>query len=141
MTVKSMKLSAKAEYACLAMIELAKRAPGDPPARIHEIADHHKIPERYLVQILLQLKGAGLVTSVRGSSGGYLLAKPAESIALLDVLNAIDGPETELREREGPTAKALANVWASLRAAERELLCGTTIAKLAVDDAPQEWTI
>ncbi|MFM1802041.1 MAG: hypothetical protein RJA81_1393 [Planctomycetota bacterium] len=136
-----MKLSAKAEYACLAMIELAKRSPGDPPARIHEIAENHKIPERYLVQILLQLKGAGLVTSVRGSSGGYYLAKPSDSIVLMDVLTAIDGPATELREREGPTAKALANVWASLIAAEQEILCGTTIAKLAADDAPQEWTI
>ncbi|MFM7129427.1 MAG: RrF2 family transcriptional regulator [bacterium] len=136
-----MKLSAKAEYACLAMIELAKRGTSDPPARIHEIAGHHHIPERYLVQILLQLKGAGLVSSVRGSAGGYLLAKPAESIALLDVLNAIDGPESEARERPAPTARALANVGARLRAAERQLLCQTTLAKLVVEDAPEEWVI
>jgi Rrf2 family protein len=136
-----MKLSAKAEYACLAMIELAKRAANDPPARIHEIAEFHKIPERYLVQILLQLKGAGLVSSVRGSAGGYLLAKPAETIALLDVLNAIDGPDSDSRERPAPTARALANVWARLRAAERQLLCQTTLAKLVIDDAPQEWVI
>ena len=123
------------------MIELAKRAANDPPARIHEIAEHHKIPERYLVQILLQLKGAGLVSSVRGASGGYVLAKPAESIALLDVLNAIDGPDSDTRERPAPTARALANIWARLRAAERQLLCQTTLAKLVIDDAPQEWVI
>jgi Rrf2 family protein len=136
-----MKLSAKAEYACLAMIELAKRSAGDPPARVHEIAEHHKIPERYLVQILLHLKGAGLVSSVRGSMGGYLLAKPAESIALSDILTAIDGPETDLREREGPSARALASVWANIRAAEKEVLSGTTIDMLAYEDAPREWTI
>jgi DNA-binding IscR family transcriptional regulator len=70
-----------------------------------------------------------------------LLAKPAETIALLDVLNAIDGPDSDSRERPAPTARALANVWARLRAAERQLLCQTTLAKLVIDDAPQEWVI
>lgn len=136
-----MKLSAKAEYACLAMIELAKRSPGDPPARIHEIAEFHKIPERYLVQILLQLKGAGLVSSVRGAMGGYLLAKPADTIALSDILNAIDGPEASMKDRLGPSARALAGVWRRLREAEQAVLTGTSIAKLAIEDIPQEWTI
>lgn len=136
-----MKLSAKAEYACLAMIELAKRASGDPPARVHEIAEEHKIPERYLVQILLQLKGAGLVSSVRGSMGGYLLAKPADTIALADILTAIDGPETDPREREGPSARALASVWANIRAAEKAVLTGTTIDMLVCAETPQEWVI
>ncbi|MCY2934282.1 MAG: Rrf2 family transcriptional regulator [Planctomycetota bacterium] len=136
-----MKLSAKAEYACLAMIELAKRAPKESPARIHEIAEFHKIPERYLVQILLQLKGAGLVSSVRGSMGGYLLAKPAEGIALADILTAIDGPEAILRDREGPSARALATVWARLREAEQAVLTGTSIANLAFEDATRDWTI
>jgi Rrf2 family protein len=136
-----MKLSAKAEYACLAMIELAKRPAGDPPARIPEIAYYHKIPERYRVQILLQLKGAGLVSSVRGSMGGYLLAKPADAIALSDILTAIDGPEAVFREREGPSARALASVWNRLREAEKTVLTGTSIAHLAADDAPAEWTI
>jgi len=136
-----MKLSAKSEYACLAMIELAKRSSGDPPARVHEIAEEHKIPERYLVQILLQLKGAGLVSSVRGSMGGYLLAKPAETIALADILTAIDGPESDPRERDGPSARALASVWANIRAAERAVLMSTTIDKLVCAETPQEWVI
>jgi Rrf2 family protein len=136
-----MKLSAKAEYACLAMIELAKRASDAAPARVHEIAEEHKIPERYLVQILLQLKGAGLVSSVRGSMGGYLLAKPAETIALSDILTAIDGPESDLRERDGPSARALASVWANIRAAEKAVLSGTTIDKLVHAETPQEWVI
>ena len=64
----------------------------------------HAIPERYLVQILLQLKGAGLVVSTRGASGGYRLARPAAEISLSDVLAAIDGPDTPRRglpERNG----------------------------------------
>ncbi|MGE3822569.1 MAG: Rrf2 family transcriptional regulator, partial [Isosphaeraceae bacterium] len=57
-----MRISAKSEYACLAMLALARLGQDDPPARIREISASHGIPERYLVQILLQLKGAGLVT-------------------------------------------------------------------------------
>ena len=71
-----MKISAKAEYACLAILALARPRPDDPPLRIREISEAHGIPERYLVQILLQLKGAGLVHSTRGASGGYRLARP-----------------------------------------------------------------
>ncbi len=64
-----MKISAKAEYACLAILAPARRNPVDPPVRIREISENHGIPERYLVQILLQLKGAGLVASTRGVGG------------------------------------------------------------------------
>src|SRR3954468_18261686 len=92
-----MKISAKAEYACLAVLALARKSPDDPPVRIREISAAHGIPERYLVQILLQLKGAGLVVSTRGASGGYRLARPATSITLGEVLTAIDGPEAPVR--------------------------------------------
>src|SRR5262249_35833482 len=77
-----MKIAAKAEYACLAILALARCQPDDPPLRIREIAEEHGIPERYLVQILLQLKGAGLVVSVRGALGGYRLARPPDRISL-----------------------------------------------------------
>ncbi len=94
-----MKISAKTEYACLAVLALARLGPDDPPIRIREISEGHGIPERYLVQILLQLKGAGLVTSTRGASGGYRLARPASSISLGEVLTAIDGPEAPRASR------------------------------------------
>ena len=96
-----MRLSAKAEYACLAMIALAGQPPGLPPMRIREIAEAYEIPERYLVQILLQLKGAGLVYSIRGASGGYRLARPADQISLGEVLRAIEGPGDSLIPNEG----------------------------------------
>lgn len=135
------KLSAKAEYACLAMLALAHHGPDDPPVRIRAIAEVHGIPERYLVQILLQLKGAGLVTSTRGASGGYHLARAPESISLGEVLEAIDGPEITVREPQGSAAQALAAVWEHVRAAERTVLHRTSIAELADRIAPREWII
>jgi Rrf2 family protein len=137
----SMKISAKAEYACLAMIALARRRPDRPSIRIREIAESHGIPERYLVQILLQLKGAGLVYSSRGSAGGYRLARPADQISLGEVISAIDGPGEPFREAQEPAAQALASIWEHLRAAERAVLSQTTIAQLAGNTSPQDWVI
>lgn len=136
-----MKISAKAEYACLAILALARNRPEDPPIRIREIAEAHGIPERYLVQILLQLKGAGLVASTRGAAGGYRLARSATQISLGEVLTAIDGPDEAHREPLGPAAAALAVVWDRVRVAEREVLDHTTIADLAERTSPQEWFI
>src|SRR3954469_11146642 len=85
-----MRVSAKAEYACVAMLELAINYREPQPLRIKAIADAQGIPQRFLVQILLQLKTAGLVVSVRGASGGYQLARPPENISLAQVVHAID---------------------------------------------------
>jgi len=135
-----MKISAKAEYACLAVLALATH--GDPaPLRIREIARAHAIPERYLVQILLQLKGAGLVHSTRGAAGGFRLARPAGAISLAEVLAAIDGPGEPPREAQGPAGRALASVWALISAAERAVLDRTSIAQLAERTSPPEWII
>ena len=136
-----MKISAKAEYACLAIIALARLSPDQTPVRIREIAEAHGIPERYLVQILLQLKGAGLVFSARGASGGYRLARPPDQISLGEVLSAIDGPGEPFREANGPAAQALASVWEHIRAAEREVLSRTSIAQLVGNSNPHEWVI
>src|ERR1700731_4208907 len=85
-----MRISAKAEYACIAMLQLAGHYREVVPLRIKAIADAHGIPQRFLVQILLQLKTAGLVSSVRGASGGYQLSRPPENISLAQIVNAID---------------------------------------------------
>jgi Rrf2 family protein len=136
-----MKVSAKAEYACLAMLALAGHRPDDPPVRIREIAEAHAIPERYLVQILLQLKGSGLVQSTRGASGGYRLARPPDQISVGEVLLAIDGPNEPARESKEPAARALAAVWKSVHDAENAVLFGTTIARLIEESSPREWVI
>ncbi len=136
-----MKISAKAEYACLAMLALARPRNEDSPVRIRDIAEAHGIPERYLVQILLQLKGAGLVHSTRGAAGGYRLAKPADTISLGEVLWAIDGPGEPPREATEPAARALASVWRHIRDAERKVLEQTSIAQLSESNSPPEWVI
>ena len=136
-----MKISAKAEYACLAMLALARHRTDDAPVRIREIAEAHDIPERYLVQILLQLKGAGLVQSTRGAAGGYRLARPADAISLGEVLWAVDGPGEPPRQASEPAARALASVWAHIRAAEKLVLERTSIALLAESASPPEWVI
>ena len=136
-----MKISAKAEYACLAILALAQPRPDGGPIRIREIADANAIPERYLVQILLQLKGAGLVHSTRGASGGYRLARDPESISLREVLTAIDGPTDGPRESAGPAGRVLAAVWQLVSEAEHAVLDKTSIAELSQRTAPREWTI
>jgi Rrf2 family protein len=139
-----MKISAKAEYACLALLALAQHGPAATPLRIREISESHGIPERYLVQILLQLKGAGLVASTRGAAGGYRLARPPTEIALSDVLLAIDGPDPPHRETgrtSQPAARILTLVWDRVREAERNVLDRTTIAELVAQSCPHEWTI
>lgn len=138
-----MKVSAKAEYACLAVLALARSRPEDPPLRIRDIAEEEGIPERYLVQILLQLKGAGLVVSTRGAAGGYRLARPPEQITVAEVLEAIDGPSKPAppRASQGPAAQALMDVWRELHAAERRVLERTTLAGLLARSSPREWVI
>lgn len=86
-----MRLSRKGEYACLALLQLSE-AYNQRLLTITEISDSKKIPKKYLEQILLQLKGAGYVKSIRGANGGYKLAKAPDQITLAEVVRLIDGP-------------------------------------------------
>src|SRR5437879_1864958 len=86
----SMRLSAKAQYACVAMVELACHHGDRSVVQVKNIADGHGISQRFLVQILLQLKSSGLIESTRGASGGYHLARPPADITLAEVIHAID---------------------------------------------------
>lgn len=129
-----MRISAKAEYACVAMLELAANY-GDPqPMRVKSIADAHAIPQRFLVQILLQLKGAGLVISLRGASGGYQLARPPHQIRLADVINVIDRTATArpspLDMHQSRATEALRAVWREIQAEEQRMLERITLASL-----------
>src|ERR687893_54586 len=86
-----MRVSAKTDYALRAAVELAAAA-GDGPVKGERLAPSQSIPLRFLENILLQLRHAGLVESRRGADGGYRLARPAAEITLADVIRAIDGP-------------------------------------------------
>jgi len=130
-----MRVSAKTEYACIAMIELAAQFGSGEPVRIRRIAERHQVPPRFLVQILLQLKGAGLVASTRGAAGGYHLAKPPEQVSLADVIEVIDGTPKENGQKpiaspDSPAVKVLLETWKHAAQVQRNLLNSITIAEL-----------
>ncbi|HTU24767.1 MAG TPA: Rrf2 family transcriptional regulator [Pirellulales bacterium] len=129
-----MKVSAKTEYACLAMLELAARYGSGEPVRIRTIADEHGIPSRFLVQILLQLKGAGFVSSTRGASGGYQLVKPPQTVSLGEVMAVIEGQENEppgnAANTRSPTTRVLAEAWRQIAQKERDMLSAISFGDL-----------
>ena len=129
-----MKVAAKTEYACLAILELAARYGSGEPVRIRDIAEPHGIPARFLVQILLQLKSAGLVNSTRGAAGGYQLVKSPEEITLGEVMAVIEGAETEPTSNLSdttPTAHVLLDAWRKIADVHRQMLASITFAELA----------
>jgi Rrf2 family protein len=134
------RLSAKADYALRASVELA--ALGDGHVKAEAIAQAQSIPLRFLEQILLDLKHAGLVASQRGSEGGYWLARPPAEIALADIIRAVEGPLANVRgvrpeelEYEG-AAEALREVFVALRANIRAVLEEVTLADVAAGELP-----
>ncbi len=136
-----MRVTAKAEYACLALISLAQRQSEERPVHVKEIAHAQGISLSTLTQVLVKLKGAGLVRSTRGSLGGYWLARPPSEIALAEVLRAIDGQNGEPRNLSGTSARALAAVWARIRDSECKVLNETSIAQLAEQSSSFDWVI
>lgn len=129
-----MNISAKAEYACIAVLELAIQNESGQPVQVRRIAEAHGIPSRFLVQILLQLKGAGLVASTRGVSGGYRLAKDPEQITLRQVMNVIDGSSERLASSasaETLVSRVLLDTWQEASDGLSEMLDGVTFAELA----------
>lgn len=92
-----MRISMKADYACIAALELALRYDDPRPLPLSKIVDRRGIPEGFLAQILADLQKAGLVESTRGSSGGYRLARPPSRVSVGDVLRAVEGPMAILK--------------------------------------------
>ena len=134
-----MHITAKINYACIAVMELAARHGSDRPVSIREISEKHRIPSQFLVQILLQLKRAGLIISTRGPSGGYSLAGLPESVSLAQVIAATDGvSQSSSLENDSETARVLSQTWQRINAIEQELLAETSFADLLEDVQGQE---
>src|SRR5215468_4630121 len=92
-----MKISAKDEYACSAVLELALNYDSDVPVvRVQDIADRHRIPMKFLFQIMQTLKHVDIVRSKRGTEGGYVLARPPDQISIGDVIRSVSGPFVQL---------------------------------------------
>ena len=87
-----MKVSTRGDYASRALLSLALHGDNPAPTSVRDIAERTGLPQPYLEQILLALKGAGLVRSKRGVGGGYVLARPPETITLGEIVSAVDGP-------------------------------------------------
>ncbi|MFF5441117.1 RrF2 family transcriptional regulator [Streptomyces achromogenes] len=137
-----MRISARADYAVRAVLELAVRQ-GNGPVKAEEIAAVQDIPHKFLEGILGDLRRAGIVDSRRGGGGGYRLARVAPSITVADVIRAVDGPIVSVRG-ERPTglaytgtARPLLPLWIALRANVRRVLEGVTLADLAADALPE----
>ncbi len=86
-----MKISRKVEYASRVLAQLARSHGGNRMPHIEELAVIEKVPANYLVQILNELRNAGLITSKRGKQGGYMLARQPSAISIADIIRAIDG--------------------------------------------------
>jgi Rrf2 family protein len=130
-----MRISAKTEYACIAMIELAAQYGTGEPVRIRRIAERHDVPPRFLVQILLQLKGAGLVASIRGAAGGYQLVKPPQEISLGQIMEVIEGTSEDNGQAssaspDSPAVKVLMKTWKDIATVERQMLQNISLAEL-----------
>ena len=138
-----MRVSAKVDYAVRAGAELAAAA-GQGPQKGERIAQAQEIPLKFLENILLDLKHAGLVQSQRGVEGGYWLARAPEEITLADVIRAVEGPIANVRgmrsdevEYRGAAAP-LRDVWVAVRANLRAVLETVTLADLAAGRLPDE---
>jgi len=136
-----MRLSAKADYALRAAAELASAA-DEGPVKGERIASAQEIPPKFLENILIALRHAGLVRSQRGAEGGYWLARPAQEITLADVIRAVEGPLASVRGERPETlayrgaAKPLELVWIAVRANLRAVLEAVTLADLAAGELP-----
>ncbi|MFB0617173.1 Rrf2 family transcriptional regulator [Streptomyces sp. AGS-58] len=137
-----MRISARADYAVRAVLELAVRQ-GDGPVKAERIAAVQEIPHKFLEGILGDLRRAGIVDSRRGGGGGYRLAGDPAAITVADVIRAVDGPIVSVRG-ERPTglaytgtAQPLLPLWIALRASVRRVLEGVTLADLAADTLPE----
>ena len=135
-----MRLSAKADYALRASLELASG--GEGHVKAEAIARAQGIPLRFLEQILLDLKHAGLVASQRGAEGGYWLAKPPGEISLADVIRAVEGPLANIHEAApeelhyAGAAERLRDVWVAVRANLRAVLESVTLADVTSKQLP-----
>ena len=135
-----MRVSAKADYAVRAALQLA--AAGDGPVKGETIAEAQDIPLRFLENILAELRHAGLVQSQRGAEGGYWLARKPSEVKIADIIRAVDGPLASVRSERPEeldyqgVAEPLRDVWIALRANIRGVLELVTLADVVERHLP-----
>jgi Rrf2 family protein len=139
--IVEMRVTAKADYAVRAAIELAGACEA-APRKADSVATAQSIPLSFLENILNQLKSAGIVRSQRGPEGGWWLLRAPETLTLADVIRAVEGPLASVRGERPEhlsydgSAAPLQEVWIALRANIREVLEHVTVAQLAAGELP-----
>jgi len=133
------KLSHKLEYACRVLAQLGRTYGHDKLAHIETLATAEVIPANYLVQILNELRGAGLIVSKRGKQGGYALARAPQKISLTQIVEAVDG---ELLERSfedsGHSGARVASIWSDVGECFEAKVNTYTLNDFIVKDADVE---
>jgi len=132
-----MNISSRCEYGFRAVLELASHDPTHEPLTGETIAERRRIPHKFLVHILLQLKRAGIVRSVRGAKGGYLLVRSPEDISLLHIIEAIDGPILGSLPVRSSESADLTTAWRTVRNDISEILSRVSIRDI-MDGGPQQ---
>lgn len=138
-----MHVTAKADYAVRAVIELADTGQ-DSPRKVDEVAQAQSIPVSFLENILTQLRSSGIVRSQRGPEGGYWLARPAQEVNLAQIIRAVEGPLVGVRGQRpeeveyAGSAESLQQVWIALRSNLRKVLENVTVADVAGGRLPKE---
>lgn len=141
-----MELSCKSEYALLALLELAACHSKGEPLQIREIAARQNIPDRYLEQLLANLRRYGLVRSQRGAKGGYLLAREPWKISLSEIFDCIEGPNPPVVETgcttETVEKATILEAWQEAQQAAKSVLQNYTLQNLCERrDAKQQLDI
>ncbi len=124
-----MNISVKGEYALQAIFDLASQRPGEP-VRIADIAGRQKIPQKFLELILASLKQAGFVESRRGAEGGYLLARPADSLTVGEVLRFVEGPQQGKNRSRRRLETPFGGMWERVDQAVSDIIDKTSFAEL-----------
>jgi Rrf2 family cysteine metabolism transcriptional repressor len=140
------KISSKGDYGLRALVDLAQHYEAGAPVQVKDIARRQQIPEEYLGQLMVGLRRAGLVHSVRGAAGGYLLARGPAEITVAQVIETLEGPLALVDGLTGQPAAtrapgaAIRELWWQATQAATAVLQGVTVADLTLRESAQSHT-
>ena len=137
-----MKLSHKLKYACRVLAQLARFYGQGKLAHIDELAEAEQIPANYLVQILNELRNAGLITSKRGKQGGYALTRAPEQIGLAEIVATVDNELLESTfDAEGHSGERVAEIWSAIGSEFNKAIRNYTLEAFIVNDSENMYYI
>ena len=137
-----MKVSQKLEYACRVCIQLAKSGGGERVSRVEDLAQKEAVSSNFLVQILNELRRAGIVHSRRGKLGGYALAKPSQDITLAHIVKAIEGEVLAIdSDEKGDSGLRVSEIWQKVGRHVEDHMQAITLEEMSSEEALLEYYI